>query len=134
VYSFHIDTNNLPKITPPWIKVTLIAIEPSTVTLDIRRFGITTRWKMAIEKLNCPYTLVDVMLQGPFSFFRHERRFIPLSTTTTRMDETLTIALPLRWLGTLAFWWVKRDMDTMFAYRHTMTQHYCLGGENVLSV
>ncbi len=139
VCQFHTNTHNLPLITPPWINVTIVSmddpmIEKSTVVLDIRRFGISTRWKMQIETLQCPNTLTDLMLKGPFPFFRHERRFIPLTLTTTQMEETLTLRLPMGWLGALAFGWVKRDMDAMFAYRHLMTQKYCLGEANVLPV
>lgn len=129
VCKFHIDTNNLPLITPPWINVTIISmndpmIEKSVVVLDIRRYGITTRWKMQIEKLDCPTTITDLMLKGPFPFFRHERRFRAITDDTTLMDETITLELPLGWLGDLLFPLIKRDMDAMFAYRHQATQIY----------
>ena len=129
VCKFHIDTNNLPLITPPWINVTIISmddpmIEKSMVVLDIRRYGITTRWEMQIEKLDCPSTITDLMIKGPFPFFRHERRFTAITADTTLMNETITMALPLGWLGALAFPLIKRDMDSMFAYRHQATQTY----------
>lgn len=129
VCKFHIDTNNLPLITPPWINVTIISmddpmIEKSTVVLDIHRYGIKTRWEMQIEKLDCPTTITDCMLKGPFPFFRHERRFTAMTADSTLMDETITLALPLGWLGNLIFPLIKQDMDAMFAYRHQATQNY----------
>jgi len=131
VCQFHTDTHNLPLITPPWINVTIISmkdpmIEKSVVTLDIRRFGISTRWEMQIETLECPNTITDLMLKGPFPFFRHERRFSSITSDTTLMEETIMISLPMGWVGALAFGWVKRDMDAMFAYRHSATQAYFL--------
>jgi len=132
VCQFHTDTHNLPLITPPWINVAIISmedpmIEKSIVTLDIRRFGIPTRWEMQIEKLDFPNTIIDVMLEGPFPFFRHERQFTSIDKQTTLMEETITITLPMGWLGNLAFPFIKRDMDAMFAYRHKATQDYFLG-------
>lgn len=129
VCHFHTDTHNLPLITPPWIDVTIESmdepfIEKSRVTLLIKRFGIPTRWVMEIEVLDCPHTVIDKMVSGPFSFFRHQRHFVPLNEKTTRMDEAITLHLPLGWVGLLLFPLIKRDMDKMFAYRHHATQEY----------
>lgn len=128
---FHTDTRNLSLITPPWINVTVInmefpMVEKSTVCLKIKRFGIPTIWNMKIDTLKCPTTITDVMVSGPFKSFRHERVFIPINKTTTQMQETLRVVLPFGWLGSLLFPFLKRDMDTMFAYRHQATQYHFL--------
>lgn len=127
--AFHTDTRNLPLITPPWIDVTILKmdipmIEKSTVVLQIKRFGIPTVWEMKIDTLKCPDTITDVMIKGPFKHFRHERIFSAIDEKTTQMKETLTIVLPFGWLGRLFLPLLKKDMDTMFAYRHGATQHY----------
>ncbi len=129
VCQFHTDTHNLPLITPPWINVTIISmdepmIENSSVVLDIRRYGITTRWEMQIEKLDCPNAITDVMLKGPFAFFRHERKFTAISDDSTLMEETITLSLPFGWLGALAFPLIRHDMNKMFALRHQATQNH----------
>ncbi|MDP2078400.1 MAG: SRPBCC family protein [Sulfuricurvum sp.] len=129
VCQFHTDTHNLPLITPPWINVTIVQmdtpmVENSHVILDIKRYGLTTRWTMQIEKLFPPDTIIDLMISGPFAFFRHERRFIAISENETRMDETLAFCLPLGWIGNLLAPFIKKDMDKMFAYRHNATQNY----------
>lgn len=131
VCAFHTDTRNLPLITPPSTKVSIVAMEvplreKSVVVLDIKRFGVTTRWEMEIATLDCPHMITDSMLKGPFSAFRHERHFTPLSTHQTRMDETITLCFPLPLVDKLLFGWVKKDMDAMFAYRHAKTQAYFL--------
>jgi ligand-binding SRPBCC domain-containing protein len=99
-------------------------VEKSTVMLTIKRFGISTIWEMKIDTLNCPHTITDMMLKGPFKYFRHERFFSAVDEKTTRMKETLSIVLPFGWLGRLFFPLLKKDMDTMFAYRHRATQRY----------
>ncbi len=129
VCGFHTDTHNLPLITPPWIDVTILSmdepmIEKSRVSLKIKRFGIPTLWNMEIEKLDCPHTVVDSMISGPFTFFRHERIFTVIDESHTMMNETITFTLPFGWLGDLVFPFIQKDMDKMFAYRHQATQHY----------
>lgn len=126
---FHTDTHNLPLITPPWINVKIESmdqpfVEHSCVSLLIKRFGITTRWVMEIETLQCPHTITDKMVSGPFSLFRHQRVFTPVSESQTQMDEKITIKLPFGWLGNMVFPLIQSDMDKMFAYRHRATQDY----------
>lgn len=125
VCAFHTDTHNLPLITPPSIKVNIVKMEPNSVILDIKKFGITTRWEMALEK-NCPTSIVDVMTKGPFASFRHERLFVAEGENRTRMDETITLSPPIPLFQSLFFWFIKRDMDAMFAYRHAKTKAHFL--------
>lgn len=129
VCAFHTDTRNLPLITPPWIDVMIMSMdvpmhEGSIVELRIKRFGIPTYWKMKIVRLDCPHSVVDQMVSGPFSTFHHERRFSPLNEHATKMEETITLSLGLGFLGRLFFPLIKKDMDRMFAYRHKATQNY----------
>ncbi len=129
LFRFHTDTHNLALITPPWIGVSIISMdaplrEGSEIVLRIKRFGLPTLWRIRIQTLDFPNTLTDRMIQGPFASFVHERRFRTFGEGQTWMDETITLALPLGALGALAFGWVRRDIDAMFAYRHRATQSY----------
>ena len=131
VFAFHTDTHNLSLITPRSTRVTIVSMdkplhEKSKVVLDIKRLGITTRWKMQIAVFLAPNTIVDEMIKGPFPFFRHERQFIKLDEKLTRMEETIVFSPPLAWFGGLLFWFLKKDMDAMFAYRHKATKAYFL--------
>ena len=121
VCAFHTDTHNLPLITPPSIDVKVVSLEKNIVILDVKKFGITTRWEIALE-INCPKSIVDVMIKGPFASFRHERLFIAEGENRTRLEETITLAPPISFLGSLFFKFIKKDMDAMFAYRHQKTQ------------
>ncbi|MBD3808994.1 MAG: SRPBCC family protein [Sulfuricurvum sp.] len=131
VFAFHTDTRNLPLITPPWVGVDIIKMElplreKSTVVLDIKRFGITTRWVMEIAVLESPSIITDVMIEGPFAQFIHERHFVSLENNETLMRENISVSLPLGWLGDLFYSWIKKDMDKMFEFRHIATQRYFL--------
>jgi len=129
VCAFHTDTHNLPFITPSWIDVKIMSmddpfVQNSRVSLEITRFGIRTRWIMEIEVLNCPQEVTDTMVSGPFSHFRHQRRFKSLSENQTLMEEFITLKLPFGWFANLIFWIIKLDMDKMFTYRHNATRAY----------
>ena len=130
-FAFHTDARNLPRITPPWIKVDIISMllplkEKSILELAIKRFGITTEWKIEIDSLKFPHTLTDLMVSGPFRYFKHERHFISLNNNETLMNETLSIVLPFGALGNLFYPWVKKEIDAMFEFRHIETQRHFL--------
>lgn len=131
VFDFHTDTRNLPLITPPWIGVTIVKMalplqKNSTIELDIKRFGLKTRWKMKIATLNSPHTLTDAMISGPFRLFTHERSFHAIGEHETKMVETLLVAPPFGWLGEAFFSWIQQEMNAMFAFRHHATKNYFL--------
>lgn len=139
VCAFHTDTRNLPLITPPWIDITIVSMdqpprEGSHIELRIKRFGIPTTWVMTIARLDCPHTLTDEMIRGPFRTFRHERFFEPLEKSRTRMNETITMEMGWGILDRVIFPLIRRDMEAMFAYRHRATQHYLKEHGHVLSV
>lgn len=124
VCAFHTDTRNLPRITPPSIAVAIVSKHEDEVVLDIKRLGITTCWVMRLE-INCPNSITDIMLKGPFSYFKHERHF-ETKGDETQMNESITFSSPVPFLESLFAWFIQKDMDAMFAYRHRMTQAYFL--------
>lgn len=127
LYDFHIDTNNLPKITPPWIKVEIVSLElplhqGSELKLDIIRFGIRQRWKMQIAELKRPLLVCDQALQSPFISFVHHHRFEAIDDSKSRLCDELTFRLPFYPLSLIALPFVKRDIRKMFDYRHKKTK------------
>jgi len=127
LYQFHIDTNNLPKITPPWIRVQIISLElplqeGSKIDLNITRFGLIQRWKMQIAQLK-PFELVcDKALKSPFASFVHHHRFETIDETKSLLSDELEFTLPLYPLGLIALPFVKQDIRKMFEYRHKRTK------------
>lgn len=129
LFGFHIDTNNLLLITPPWISVKIESIETpfaqnSKISLLIGRYGVETRWVMEIEKMDFARNVTDKMLSGPFPYFRHERIFEELPNGQTLMNETIDITPPFGILGELFFPLIKKDMDKMFEFRHRATKKF----------
>jgi ligand-binding SRPBCC domain-containing protein len=123
LFDFHSDTNNLPAITPPWIKVSIVDLtlplqEKSEISLDIKQFGVTMRWVMQIAELKSPNRVCDQALKSPFKSFYHEHVFTAINDTETKLEDIITFELPLYPLSWVALPFVKRDMKKMFAYRH----------------
>jgi ligand-binding SRPBCC domain-containing protein len=123
LFEFHSDTNNLPKITPPWIKVKILELklpleEKSTIKLKITQYFISQIWHMQIDKMQSPHTICDIALKSPFKSFYHHRKFEKIDETTSRLTDTITMELPLYPLSRIALPFIRRDMDRMFEYRH----------------
>ncbi len=127
LFEFHSDTNNLPKITPPWINVTIVDLklplkEKSTITLDIKQYGLTNRWVMQIDKMQPYHTICDKAFKSPFKSFYHQRSFATINKKESQLSDTITLELPLYPLSLIALPLVRRDMEKMFAYRHQKTK------------
>lgn len=127
LFEFHSDTHNLSKITPPWIGVSIVDLtlplkENSVVTLDIKQFGLTTRWVMQIDKLERPHRVCDKAIKSPFKYFYHEHAFHKIDEKHTFLKDTINFELPLYPLSLIALPLIKKDMKRMFAYRHEQTK------------
>jgi ligand-binding SRPBCC domain-containing protein len=127
LFEFHIDTNNLPRITPPWIHVEIASLElplheGSMIELDIRRFGFTQRWKMMIFEFTSPVLVCDKAVKSPFKSFIHYHRFEALDKNNSVMKDEITFSLPLYPLSLIAVPFIKKDLQKMFEYRHRQTK------------
>ena len=127
LFTFHTNTNNLPKITPPWIKVSIVDLtlplkEGSEISLDIKQYGLTNRWIMQIDKMKSFTSICDLAVKSPFKSFYHERKFESIDDKSSRLTDTITLELPLYPLSAIVIPFIKRDMDRMFAYRHEKTK------------
>jgi len=134
LFTFHTDTNNLPKITPPWIKVSIVDLtlplkEGSEISLDIKQYGLTNRWIMQIDKMESFSSICDLALKSPFKNFYHERKFEEVDDNHSKLIDLITLELPLYPLSMVAVPFIKYDMDRMFAYRHEKTREI-LGNTN----
>ena len=125
-YEFHCDTNNLPLITPPWIKVSIVKLdlplhEGSRIILDITRFGLTQQWEMEIEAMRPNEAIIDRAIRSPFKSFRHVHGFEKIGENETRMIDRIEFALPVEPLSNIVLPFVKKDLSRMFHYRHEAT-------------
>ena len=127
LFDFHADTNNLPLITPPDTTVQTIKLEEeleegNVAILKIKKDILSFVWELVFEKVSYPEIIVDVATKSPFKSFRHEHHFIEVDDSHSILRDVVTFSLPFWPLSSIAVWFVKRDMQKMFAYRHQKTK------------
>ncbi len=126
LFEFHMDSNNITKITPPNIKVELLTRELDTyegkiVKIKTTKFFLPTYWEVQIEKLHAPDTLIDIALKSPFKFWRHQHLFIQ-TENGCELKDIIEYELPFGFIGKLFDHYIEKDIKDMFEYRHTQTK------------
>lgn len=128
VYRFHAEPDALERLTPPWEKVAVISktggIEDlgSRVTLRVSIGPIQQTWVAEHTACEPDRMFQDIMLSGPFPFWKHTHRFIPESDSSSWLEDHVEFAYPLGKLGKwVAGWYIRRKLVRMFEWRHAAT-------------
>ncbi len=127
VFHFHDDTNNLLKITPPNIKVSIETMgNPGLgyeVTLKIRQFAsFVMRWHVKITAYQPPVLMVDEQVRGPFASWKQTRRLQTVNGKT-ELTDIVEYEAPFGVLGRIANALViRRQVEAMFAFRQAATK------------
>lgn len=126
LFNFHIDANNLKKITPPNIKVDLLndnlsVKEGVLLKINTKKFFINTYWEVKIKKLDSPYILVDEAIKSPFKSWVHEHRFTQ-SKDGVILEDYIEFEMPFSFIGNCFAFLIKKDLNGMFSYRHEQTK------------
>ena len=127
LFDFHLDTNNLTFITPKDTKVELLTkdFKPQVgqiLKIKSIKYFIPMNWEVKIEKIDEPNLLVDFALKSPFSYWEHKHIFIKHGNMC-ELKDVINFKLPLGILGKLLSYFVKKDLQKMFDYRHKMTKN-----------
>ena len=126
LFAFHADTNNLPLITPPDTTVEILKLdkelkEGNFAVLKIKKGLLSFVWELVFEKVKYPRLILDVATKSPFKTFRHEHHFLKIDETHTLLKDRVTFSLSFWIFNRPMAWFIKRDMQKMFAYRHKKT-------------
>ena len=127
LFDFHLDTNNLTFITPPDTQVELLTkdFKPQIgqiLKIKSIKYFIPMDWEVKIEKLDEPNLLVDLALKSPFAFWEHKHIFIKHGNMS-ELKDVITFKMPFGILGDLLSFFVKKDLQNMFDYRHKITKN-----------
>lgn len=126
LFDFHLDTNNILKITPSNIKVELLTphIKPKKGNIlkikSIKNF-IPIIWEVKIAELTKPHKLVDIAIKSPFKYWEHQHVFIEHGEFT-ELKDIVIFKMPFGILGKLLQGFIYRDLENMFDYRHKVTK------------
>lgn len=126
LFDFHIDTNNLQKITPNDTKVELLTkdfkpIVSQILKIKATKYFIPMNWEVKIEKIDGPNLLVDLALKSPFAFWEHKHIFIKHGNMS-ELKDVVTFKMPFGFIGKLLEVFVIKDLQKMFDFRHKITK------------
>lgn len=123
VFAFCSDPINLPRMSPPALRLRVLAAPPTLVAgavLDLRAswLGLPLRWRTYIREYDPPYRFVDVQVSGPWARWEHRHRFLDEDDGGTWVEDRVTYRLPLGPLGrALHAVLVHHQLRSTWAYR-----------------
>ena len=127
VFHFHDNSENLLKITPPHIKVSIEESGPAgvghIVKLNVRQFGLfTMKWVVRFTDYTPPTYLSDEQISGPFSYWKQER-LLETVEGGTELTDVVHYKPPLGFLGAIAnSLFIRREVEKMFRHRQSATK------------
>jgi ligand-binding SRPBCC domain-containing protein len=107
VFAFVADPRQASRLTPPWMRMRLVAGPASAVgagaVLDYRVscLGVPFAWRAFVREFDPPFRFLAVQLRGPFARWEHRHRFL-IAGGGTLMEDRLVYRLPLGLAGRAA--------------------------------
>lgn len=130
VFAFHERPDAFTLLLPPW-QTTEILQPPTSLAVGTRvkmraRFGPV--WK-AIEAVHLAYepgkSFTDEMVRGPFAKWVHRHEVEPREGGKSLLRDDVEYEVPLGIAGrVVAGWFVRREIERLFAFRHEVTRRY----------
>lgn len=122
-WDFFSSAENLPKITPPWLRFTITTPEPITIEADarldytIRWAGVPIRWRTRIVDWEPPTRFTDLQVCGPYALWHHTHTFTPVPDGVECTDKVI-YRVPFPGVGRVVHALaVRRQLMAIFRYR-----------------
>lgn len=136
IFSFFSDAYNLEKITPDFLRFSVLAASDHPVRLGtlidyrLHLHGIPITWKTRIEEWIPGVRFVDRQVRGPYRLWHHTHEFEEHEGGTLMRDH-VRYQLPLGALGrAVAGAFVRKDVEKIFLHRRMKTRAI-FGGDMV---
>ena len=123
VFAFFADARNLERITPPFLKFSVLTPPPihlaagTLIDYRLRVRGLPLRWRSEITVWDPPHRFVDEQRRGPYYYWHHEHKFEAVASGTLVRDE-VTYQTPGGAIINACF--VAPDLRKVFEYRRTV--------------
>ena len=126
-WNFFSSPANLKIITPEHLRFEITSAHESRTMYPGQIIAYTVRpvanipleWVTEITHVKEPIYFIDEQRVGPYKFWHHEHRFHPIPNGVELVD-VIHYKMPYGVFGKLLhFLKVKRDLEAIFAYRHT---------------
>lgn len=127
-FAWHERPGALDRLTPPWESVQVVQradnLQPGQqVKIQVRLGPLTVPWIAEHTRYVPGVEFQDVQVRGPFAKFEHTHRLVPQDGNSCWLEDDIEYALPGgrlgRWLAGPA---IRRKLERMFHYRHTVLQ------------
>lgn len=127
-FAYHERPGALQRLIPPWQQVSVEhsdgSLKPgSTVILRLNVGPVKLRWVAEHTEYDPPRLFADTQRRGPFKSWNHRHQFQPAGETGCLLRDEVDYELPLApfssWLGAGK---ARRELESMFAYRHRVTR------------
>jgi ligand-binding SRPBCC domain-containing protein len=124
-WNFFSTADNLPRITPPWLKFTVTTPTPVEIKLDsildytIAWKGLPIRWRTRIIDFTPPRQFIDLQIRGPYALWHHQHTFESSANGDGVIcADRVIYRLPLGPLGRIAHaLLVRRQLLDIFRHR-----------------
>jgi ligand-binding SRPBCC domain-containing protein len=130
VFAFFSDPQNLARLTPPDVGFALVPPLPgplgegTVINYRIRLAGLPLRWQSLISQWDPPNRFADEQTRGPYARWLHVHRFDADGSGTWVRDDVF-YRLPFAPLGEVAHPFVRRKLESIFAYRRdALARHF----------
>lgn len=126
LFSFHMNINNIKKITPRNIKIELLdynkkKYECKILNIRTTKYFISTHWKIRVDTMEKPNILVDVAVQSPFQSWKHQHVFTQKGSVC-ELKDVIEYEIGYGFLGKIIAPFIKSEITSMFDYRHKETK------------
>jgi ligand-binding SRPBCC domain-containing protein len=121
VFSFFSDALELEKLTPPWLKFSVLTPLPipiaagTVIDYRLKLHGIPIRWQSLISSWEPPSRFVDRQVRGPYRRWNHEHTFESVDGGTLCRDIVDYDVIGGRLVHAL---FVRPELLKIFAFRH----------------
>ena len=135
VFGFHNSPQALTLLIPPWENMKVVestgSLEPgSRVVLQGGLGFLPLQWVAVHTEFDPPNLFADRQESGPFAYWYHRHRFFEDDLGGTILMDEVEYALPFGLIGLWAGgWFIRRKLDAMFEYRHSITRRLIESGE-----
>lgn len=126
VYSWHERSGAFERLMPPWINAEVLRrddgiLDGSRTEIRLRVGPVRIRWEAEHTACIPGVQFKDVQRSGPFAQWEHLHRFESDGAGGCLMIDEITYTLPrgVHWLAARR---VRRELDRLFAYRHSITR------------
>ncbi len=122
-WDFFSAAENLPRITPAWMKFKILTPPPIVIEQDsildyeIRWMNIPLHWRTRIIDWSPKRQFIDLQLKGPYSLWHHQHTFTPSDEGTICTDR-VTYRVPVPIIGRIMnAVVVQRQLRGIFEFR-----------------